>query len=86
MESAKARKLEADVTNPTVFKAVMMLFPEVARRVKDRFAAEYTDSNFTDVMSTMFARLKTGMLKKPGNSPKATYESMLKALQTDFRL
>lgn len=64
----------------------MMLFPEVARRVKDRFGADYSPENFTEVMAPMFQRLKSNVFKKPGNSPKLLYENLLKLLQTDFKL
>lgn len=80
------KKLETNLTNPTVFRAVMMLFPDVARRVKDRFGADYTSTNFTEVMAPMFERIKGNQLKKPGNSHKILYEALLKALQTNFTL
>jgi len=34
----------------------------------------------------MFSNTKVVALKKPGNSPKALYEVLLKALQTHFTL
>ena len=64
----------------------MLLFPDVARRVKDRYAAEYTEANFTDVMSPMVTKMKQGLFSNPGNSHKLMHESLLKALQTDFKL
>jgi DGQHR domain-containing protein len=86
LDGAQERKLAPTITNPTVFRAVLMLFPEVARRVKDRFAAEYTVENFSEVLSPMFAELRGTALKKPGNSHRVLYDTLLKALQIDFRL
>lgn len=80
------RKLEVDITNPTVFRAIMMLFPEVARLVKDRYAAEYTDSHFADVMSALIPRLRSAQFRKPGSSPRALFDTLLKALRSGFTL
>jgi len=85
-DSAGARKIELAITNPTIFRAILMLFPDIASRVKDRYGAEYNHANFTEVLAPMFGRLKVSILKKPGNSPKALYDSLLKSLQTNFTL
>jgi DGQHR domain-containing protein len=86
LDGARDRKLALTVTNPTVFRAVLMLFPEVARRVKDRFAADYSVENFSEILAPMFSELKGTALSKPGNSHRALYDALLKALRTDFKL
>ncbi len=86
ISGARARDMEPNITNPTVFRAVIQLFPEAARRVKDRFASDYTLSNFSEVLAPMFNRLKASAFKNPGTSHKALNETMLKALQTTFTL
>jgi DGQHR domain-containing protein len=86
IEGTRARELEPNITNPTVFRAVIQLFPEVARRVKDRFAADYTAPNFSEVLAPMFERLKANTFKNPGTSHKALSDVLLKALQTNFIL
>jgi DGQHR domain-containing protein len=86
VECASEKDLKPNLTNTTTFRAVLMLFPEVARRVKDRFGSEYGQSNFAEAMAPMFDVLRTNTFKAPGNSPKNLAEALLKALQTDFRL
>jgi hypothetical protein len=51
------RALDADekITNPTLFRAVMLLFPAVAARSSDRYGEEYTVDNFADVLKPVFA-------------------------------
>jgi hypothetical protein len=63
-----------------------LLFPEVARRVKDRYAGEYVAHNFAEVMSPMFEQLKPGTLRKPGASHKDLYATLAKALRADFTI
>jgi DGQHR domain-containing protein len=86
LEGPRDQKIEVQIANPTVFRAAMMLFPEVARRVKDRFGANYTPSNYSEILSPLFARLRGNTFKKPGNSPKLLSETLLRALRTDFTL
>ena len=81
-----AKNINLTITNPIVFKAVMLLFPDVARQVKDRFAADYTEGNFSDVMAPLVERLRPTTFRHAGNSHKALYQSLLKALRTDFTL
>jgi DGQHR domain-containing protein len=84
--SAQLSGMDLNITNPTVFRAVMLLFPDVAQRVKDRFGAHYTDENFFAVFEPMFGRLKASTFKNPGNSIKELHQTLLKALKEDFTL
>jgi DGQHR domain-containing protein len=77
---------EVVITNPTAFRAVMLLFPDVAQRVKDRFGASYTKANFFEIVEPMFSRLKGNALKSPGNSIKDLHGALAKALKDDFTL
>jgi len=86
LAGASDHKMRVETTNPTTFRAIFMLFPEVARRVKDRFSAEYTTQNFYEVMTPMFSSLKKSFFKNPGNSITAMHDNLLNALQTDFKL
>jgi DGQHR domain-containing protein len=85
-DGAANRNLEFDITNPILFRAVVLLFPEVARRVKDRFAANYTVNNFRDVIAPIFATAKKTKFKNVGSSYKVLQEDLLKTLQTSFVL
>lgn len=78
--------MSLNVTNPTVFRALMQLFPDVAQRVKDRFGANYTDENFFAVFEPMFGRLKGNTFKNPGNSIRELHQTLVKALKEDFTL
>lgn len=80
------RSLKVEITHPTVFRAVMMLFPEVARMVKDRHGANYTDDNFNEVLAALFPKLKNSHFHKAGNSPKELFETLLRALRAGFTL
>ncbi len=86
MSAASDANLAADLTNPTVFRSVMLLFPEIAQRVKDRFEASYTQDNFFDVAEPMFSRLKSTTFKNAGNSHKELHATLSKALKEEFTL
>lgn len=74
------------LTNPTVFRAVMLLFPDIARRVQDKYGKAYTVENFTEVFAPMFNRINPLNLKRPGNSLRVLHTNMVKALRLDFTL
>jgi DGQHR domain-containing protein len=77
---------EVYLTNPKVFNAIMLLFQEIAQRVKDRHGAEYSQDNFSEVMEPMFTRLKKSTYKRSGGSAKELKEEFLDALKIDFSL
>jgi DGQHR domain-containing protein len=83
-----AQRLKASdaITKPQVFRAVMILFPEVGQRVKDKVGKLYTSEAFGEVLSPMFDRLKASHLKNPGNSHKELYGQLSDALKTSFVL
>ena len=47
---ASEADLDSHIANPTVFRAVVALFPEVAQRVKDRYGATYSVAHFHEVL------------------------------------
>ena len=59
---------EANIINPTLFRALILLFPNVAERVADRHGGEYTVKNFNGVLDPMFRRVKKAELQHPGTS------------------
>jgi DGQHR domain-containing protein len=73
------------IVNPTVFRAMMHLFPEVGGRVKDRYR-DYTTDNFSAVLSPIFHRLKNSDLLKPSKSHIELFEAFSKALRQSFTL
>ncbi|TPN61711.1 DGQHR domain-containing protein [Mesorhizobium sp. B1-1-1] len=74
------------ITNPTLIKALMLTFPNVAQRVADRFEGEYTIANFEKVLAPLFRNTKKADFQKPGASHKALHETFRKALSSGFSL
>ena len=74
------------ITKPTVFRAVMMLFPEVAQRVKDKYGKAYTRENFDEIMAPIFEQIKPSILKQPSSSQRDLYKALSDSLKTSFVL
>lgn len=77
--------LENSITNPTLFRAVMLLFPSVAERVSDRHQ-EFSVTNFDEIVGPFFARLKKSDLQKPGSSPHTLHDTFRKTLRSGFTI
>lgn len=75
-----------NIVNPALFKALVLLFANVAERVADRHGGKYTLHNFEDVLGPFFRRLKKNELPKPGTGHLALYESYRKTLSAGFSL
>lgn len=76
----------ANLVNPALFKALILLFANVAERVADRHGGRYTLQNFEDVLGPFFRRLKKGDLPKPATGHLALYETYRKTLSSGFSL
>lgn len=79
-------RYKASIANPTLLRAVFLLFPTVAERVADRFSDEYTVDRFAEVLAPFFARVRGNDLRNPGSSPVDLHETFRKALQTGFSI
>jgi DGQHR domain-containing protein len=86
INGAKKMNAHGVITKPQVFRAVMLLFPEVGQRVKDKFGKKYTADAFAEVLIPMFDRLRAAQLKNPGNSHRELYDQLSAALKTSFTL
>lgn len=75
LSGLRERDQEAKITNPTLFRALMLLFPVVAEKVSDRYGDEFTTDNFAEVLRPALARTKKGQTANPGNSPSVLYEA-----------
>ena len=82
----REHKLEQLIANPTMFKALMLLFPTVAERVNDRHPGDFSVSHFDEIVSPMFQRIKRTDLANPGKSPTLLYETFRKALRSGFTI
>lgn len=77
---------EANVVNPALFKALILLFANVAERVSDRYGGRYTTQNFEDILGPFFRKLKKNELPKPTTGHLALYEHYRKTLSSGFSL
>jgi DGQHR domain-containing protein len=75
-----------NIANPALFKALVLLFANVAERVADRHGGQYTAKNFEDVLIPMFRRLKKSDLPKAGAGHLAMHEHFRKTLSAGFSL
>lgn len=78
--------LSSMITNPTLFKALMLLFPTVAERVHDRHPGEYTVGHFDEILKPMFQRVRKSTLANPGKSAASLLDAFRKGLQTGFTI
>jgi DGQHR domain-containing protein len=77
---------ESHITNPTLFRAIMLLFPAVGERVADRNEGEYTAENFSDVLRPFFERVRKSDFQRLGASPIALHDVFRKYLQSGFSI
>lgn len=77
---------EATITNPTMFKGLMLLFPTVAEKVADRHGSEFTLANFDEVLAPMFERVRRADLANPGKSASSLVDVFKKGLRTGFTI
>ncbi len=82
----RSRKAEDKITNPTLFRALISLFPQIAERVSDRHAKDFTSANFAEIIMPFFARIKKVDLAKPGTSYIILYENFRKSLRSGFSI
>src|SRR5258708_7331250 len=75
-----------NITNPTLFRAIVLLFPTVAERVSDRYQSSYTTDHFSEILEPFFSRIRKTNLKNPGPSPFALSETFRTVLQSGFSL
>lgn len=72
------------LVNPTVFRAIFELFPEVAQRVVDRYGPSFNEQDFSDVLAGLFDRIKPNRLTTPPRSYKELATDLSKALRGGF--
>lgn len=79
-------KLSGTITNPIVFRAVMLLFKDAARSVQDRYGKDYTVQNFSDVLRPLFQKSLAQRLNRPGSSVKELHKELEQRLGAGFVL
>ncbi|QGM98223.1 DGQHR domain-containing protein [Methylocystis parvus] len=78
--------IDENIANPALFKALMLLFTNVAERVADRHGGKYTVGNFEEVLIPFFRRLKKSDLPRAGMTHIVLHEHYSKALSAGFNL
>ena len=86
LSGLRLQKLQDKITNPTLFRAIMLLFPAVAEKVSDRYGESFTADNFVEVLRPVISRTKKSDLQSPGNSPTALFDVLRKQLESGFSL
>ena len=77
--------IEDSLVSPQVFKAIMAIFPDVANRVKDKFA-EYSIDNFNSILVYFFDRINSNKVTKKASGYKELVNHFIDALKKDFTL
>ena len=79
----KKMKCEQRLVNPTVLRAIMLFFPEVAQRVKDKFG-KYTPKAFEEILTPFFSKVSATKINKSGYSYKELYDHFSTSFRTTF--
>lgn len=82
----KKAGVEHNLVNPTLFKAIILLFPVVTQRLCDRFGEEFTVDNYQELMRPFFDRVKKGMLQDPGKGSRELFKTFADVFQAGFSL
>ena len=73
------------IVNPTVFRAVFEIFPEVAQRVIDRGGPSFSEGSFNEVLRPIF-RIKSSRFLAPPKSHKELGLELSKQLKSGFMI
>jgi DGQHR domain-containing protein len=81
----KALDCQDQIVNPTLFKALILLFPDVAQRVADRHGNDFTAQRFIEALEP-FKALPAKTFRNPGQSHVVLYETFQKRLRQQFTI
>ena len=81
----RTRDAADNITNPTLFRALLLLFPALAERVFDRHGAQFTPEHFSEVLEPFFSRVRKSDLRQPGRLGEL-HDNFTKALRTGFSI
>jgi DGQHR domain-containing protein len=77
---------EPTITNPTLFRAIMLLFPFIAGRVFDRYQGKYTVANFEEALSPLLSKLKKSDIQRAGATHLDMHNLFRKRLESGFSI
>lgn len=86
MNGLRDLKCEDRITNPTVFRAVMLLFHDVVQRVNAKHGSSYESEHFDELLGPLFEQVKASSLKSPGQSHTKLYEIFQRTLKQQFKI
>lgn len=86
LSGLRSNLAEDKITNPVMFRALMLIFPYIAQRVSDRFDGDFTTANFRAVMAPMFENVKKSEFQKAWSSQKLLSDTLRKGLSSGFTL
>ncbi|MDZ4393099.1 hypothetical protein, partial [Cypionkella sp.] len=82
IDQANERKFDIDITQPVVFRAILMVLPEVAQRVSDKFGKNYKADDFAKIIAEMMKNVKVSSVKSVGKSVSAYAKVFTDGLKT----
>jgi DGQHR domain-containing protein len=81
----RKKDIDSKMVNPYVFRALILIFPDAARKVKDRYK-DYTVDNFYHSLTYFFDNLSVTKIKKKLTGHKELGDHFLECLKKDFTL
>lgn len=78
--------LQEKLISPTVFRAIMDTFPEVAQISAAQHGKEFTKSKFTSVITPIISQLSASKLEKSGKSVRDLSAMFSKFIKNDFSI
>jgi DGQHR domain-containing protein len=82
----RSRGFPESLTNPTMFRAIMQIFPFVAGRVYDRYQGKYTVENFNEVLAPLMGKLKKSDIHRQGATHVDLSNLFRKRLEAGFSI
>jgi hypothetical protein len=80
-------KAESSIVNPTLFRAVLLLFRDVATRANDRHPGELNNvDHFVEFIEPLVGKVKKTLFIHPGRSHKEIYDHFASALKQQVSL
>ena len=73
------------ITSPTLFRAILLVFPFVAGRVADRFGSQFSVQNFEEILRPL-QKLRKADLQRAGASHLDISEGFRKKLESGFSI
>jgi DGQHR domain-containing protein len=80
----RAKDVPDALSNPNLFRAILLLFAVVAGRVSDRHGDQYNVENFGEVLESLFNRTKKAEFRKVTGGHLHLYEMLKRRLESGF--